>query len=597
MQRHLSRFLSTIDPRRSTATAVGWMVACLALTLSLLVGIVAGGLVRDALLEQRRERATAAAEEWSSGLESVLSSRRQVVRSAAAMVTSTAQAGDVHLLDSVLVDLRAEYPEFRWLGIVDARGSMLAATSSDVAEQSVADSAWYQQGLKDAWSGWIDQPAKAELAAQHFISMAAPIRNEQGVTIGVVGAQLDFSWFQDAAVQLARAIPMMQRDGSALVVNAVGQVVVSPEAGRLGPVPIHGEKGVVAVSAVPGKRLQSLGWHVLLSWPLADTTQHADDAQRRVMVLALVLGTMAALVGVLLARRLTRRLTALTETVHALDPRASDPLVVPPGRDEASRLGHGFNELLTSLQQERNALGTLTAELEGRVQARTSEIERLANEARYAAVVRERLRIARDLHDTLAHSMMAMLVEVRTMRKLYEQNPAALPAELTRAEQAAKEGLAETRAAITRMRFNGVRDVGLGLALAASIAQFTHRTGLVVHFDTDPVAASFADARAETLLRMSEEGLRNVERHADASHIAVSLKDVDDGFIELTVQDNGSGFTVETPRPGHYGLVGLREQAYLIGATLTIDSRPAHGTRLHLRVRCAPDLSVKPRRQ
>lgn len=593
MKRQLQLLFSTLDPRGSTATAVGWMVACLALALSGLVGIVAGELLRNALLEQRQERAINAAEQWSHALESALAVHRQPVQTAAAMASSALQARNAQALEAILSDLKAEYPEFQRMGIADAQGHVLAATtSSDLQRDDVADRVWFQQGMKAVWTGRTDEPARADVPAQHFITMVSPIRDDTGRTIGVLGARLDFSWFQDTAGQLAQAIPMVRDGGDALVVDTAGQVVFGPAGWRAHRAPVDGEKGMVTVSTAPAERLRSLGWHVLLSWPVADETRHADDARRRVMVLGLALGALAALLGVLIARRLTRRLTALTDTVHALDPRASEPLVVPPGRDEASRLGQVFNELLTSLQQERNALATLTAELEARVQVRTREIERLADEARYAAVVRERLRIARDLHDTLAHSMMAMLMEVRMMRKLYAQNPAALPEELTRAEQAAQEGLAEARAAITRMRFNGVRDVGLGPALAASIAQFTHRTGLPVSFDADPLAASFADARAETLLRMSEEALRNVERHAQAAHIAVSLKDVDVGFIALTVEDDGAGFDVDAPCPGHYGLVGLKEQAQLIDATLTIDSRPEQGTRLLVRLRSAPNLSA-----
>jgi len=85
----------------------------------------------------------------------------------------------------------------------------------------------------------------------------------------------------------------------------------------------------------------------------------------------------------------------------------------------------------------------LSGELERRVAVRTREVERLAEESRYAAIVRERLKIARDLHDTLAHSMMAMLSEVRLLRKLEMHDPDSLREELARAEAVAHEGKAE----------------------------------------------------------------------------------------------------------------------------------------------------------
>jgi signal transduction histidine kinase len=81
--------------------------------------------------------------------------------------------------------------------------------------------------------------------------------------------------------------------------------------------------------------------------------------------------------------------------------------------------------------------------------------------------------------------------------------------------------------------------------------------------------------------------LRNVERHAGASKVAVSLRTVDEHgpALQMEIVDDGVGFEPETPHPGHYGLVGLREQAQLIGAQLVIVSEPRQGTRVTLMLR------------
>jgi signal transduction histidine kinase len=224
------------------------------------------------------------------------------------------------------------------------------------------------------------------------------------------------------------------------------------------------------------------------------------------------------------------------------------------------------------------------------VQARTREVERLAADSRYAAVVRERLRFARDLHDTLAHSMMEMLVEVRTLRMLHAHDPQRLAAELERAEEVAREGLKEARDAVGQMRLNAVRDLGLGAALSGATSRFAERTGLDVRYRADPQAASFADERAETVFRIAEEALRNIDRHAHAAHVDVALLDAGEGEIELSIGDDGVGFDPESAYPGHFGLTGIREQAQLIGAELELDSRPGTGVRLRLRLRVGPEL-------
>jgi len=73
--------------------------------------------------------------------------------------------------------------------------------------------------------------------------------------------------------------------------------------------------------------------------------------------------------------------------------------------------------------------------------------------------------------------------------------------------------------------------------------------------------------------------MRNIQRHAGAKRVTMSLRAPDQGRgLTLTIADDGIGFDAQAARPGHYGLAGLREQAQLIGATLTIDSAPQRGT-------------------
>lgn len=246
-----------------------------------------------------------------------------------------------------------------------------------------------------------------------------------------------------------------------------------------------------------------------------------------------------------------------------------------------AQLGRAFAKILGDLRQERG-------ELERRVAVRTREVERLAEESRYAAIVRERLKIARDLHDTLAHSMMAMLSEIRFLRRLEKRDPGAVADELARAEKVAREGLQEARTAITQMRVTAARETGLGPALANVFEQFINHTGLSGEFSADVEAARFGDERAETIVRMAQEALRNIERHARATRVEVRLRATEDGILELQIEDNGVGFDPAALRPGHYGIVGLREQADLIGGELRIDSKLNEGTRLCVSLKLSP---------
>ena len=224
--------------------------------------------------------------------------------------------------------------------------------------------------------------------------------------------------------------------------------------------------------------------------------------------------------------------------------------------------------------------------------ARTARIERLAQDARRAAVTRERLRLARGLHVTLAHSLMALLTQIRLMRKLGARwSREQLEAELTEAEQAAISGLAEVRAAIGQMRESGVHDSGLGPELQTLLQRFAERSAVAVAADIAPAAAELVDERAAAVLSIAREALRNVERHAQAQKVTLTLQpenvpapDSDEpARWRLVLEDDGIGFDVRQPRDGHFGLVGLREQSEQLGAELTLDSAPGRGCRVQLR--------------
>lgn len=350
-----------------------------------------------------------------------------------------------------------------------------------------------------------------------------------------------------------------------------------------------GRTVVVAVARKEAPALAALGVQVVLAQP-AEGRAQSGGLDEKLTVISILLSITAALVGAAFARRLTRRLGGLTAQVRRVGRQEADGIVEPRGRDEVAVLGRAFSQLLQALRQERDELDRMTQELEHRVQTRTREVERLAGDSRYAAVVRERLRLARDLHDTLAHSMMEMLVEVRTLRMLHAHNPEKLGTELERAEELARQGLKEAREAVSQIRVNAVRDLGLGAALAGAVNRFAERTGLQVRFAADPLSASFADARAETMFRIAEESLRNIDRHADARHVEVSLKDLPDGVVELVIADDGVGFDPAAPHPGHYGVLGIREQAQLIDAELDLHSDPGAGATVRVRLRVGPEM-------
>lgn len=588
-----------IDPRRSLAAGAAWLILALAMTFSIAAAGWVGSIARTNVFEQHVRRLSLETEQRGSDLSQALSSRLGAIRAARTLVAGPPQAPTSGLIE-IFNELQSAYPELDWLAVADADGVIVNALGA-LPAGARTQSPWFSGGLRGVWLGLIEELPRSVTPA--LGDMAAPLHDQSGRVVGVIAARLSWQRPPEHPERLTdESDPHVATQ--AYVLDRDGMVLIGPDDSRGKPWPGVAEGGAAAlhferlpngrrvlVSRAPlsgGGGVASLGWQVLLCEPVERVYQRADALGLQILWVSLCLGVATAVLGIIGARQLTRRLKRLTQSVASL---AHDPaarIEVPPGLDEVARLGDAFAKIHDDLQRERSELQSLSGELERRVAVRTLEVERLAEESRYAAIVRERLKIARDLHDTLAHSMMAMLSEIRFLRRLQAHDPAAVPAELAHAEEVAHEGLKEARAAITQMRLDAVRDMGLGPALAKAFERFIDHTGLTGEFAADPAVAIFGDERAATLLRIANEALRNVERHARATRVRVSLKSVDGTHLDLCVEDNGIGFDPLTVRPGHFGIVGIREQAEMIGAELRIDSKPNAGTKVSVLLRLSP---------
>lgn len=590
----MGSLVEEMDPRRSLMAATIWLVMGLAVSFAVAASYWAGSVAQEIVVQQHMRRLALETDQLASDLGQAVAARLDAVRAVGQLVP----------LPQAFDRLRSAYPELQWVALADPSGHLIAG---DAAALEPGGSDWVRSGIAAPWLGGLSHVAyKGPLP---FLGdIAIPIRGSDGAA-GVIAVHLTWHWASHDAQRLSRGLDAR---GSAdlTLLDARGQVLVgaaglsgtawpgiplgaSGESAHLERLPDGSTILVARATIRMPESLPQLSWAVQLSEPKVEAYQRASALRLRILLISFTLAAITGVAGALAARHLTERLKRLTRSAAAIGRAAngrneSAGIEVPSGKDEVAQLGRAFAKVLDDLRQERQELLALSGDLERRVAVRTREVERLAEESRYSAVVRERLKIARDLHDTLAHSMMAMLSEVRLLRKLQAHDPAALSAELAHAETVAHEGLIEARNAISQMRVNAVRDTGLGTALRRALDRFADRTGVSVEFACDPEAARFGDERAETLFRMAEESLRNVERHARASALSVQLRDGADSELELCIADNGVGFDQSLARPGHFGLVGLREQAQLIGARLKIDS-DSGGTRVHIALRTAPE--------
>lgn len=618
-----ARLRERLDPRLHSAAAIGWAVFGVVTLAALIAAKLAAG--------EAEQRARADAEgmlaEFATQVRDAvalnLETRRSLLQATAAQVAAQMTAApdqDPPGVRRALEAVQAQFPEFVWLGVADASGRIVAATGDQQLGADASGLMWFQQGLiapffsdqHAAWTGprgmgvqgvqgprGAPRPGPTASAAAsstaalpperqaRLIDAAVPVRSG-----GVLGAALSWRWVEQQVARMQGALNRNRRVDLMLAARD-GGVLAGPEAwlGRsLGPELDASEGGQYVIGSRARLRLADglgLGWTAIVRQQADLALAPVRTTRRSVFLIVFAAGLLAAAAAALVTRWLMRRLARLAVEAEAVRRGERRSLAVPAGADEVSRIGATLAQLVDQLQAEKQALQDLNVQLDQRVADRTLRIERLADEARHAAVTRERLRIARDLHDTLAHSLMALLTQIRLVRKLRGRlDDAALDAELAHAESAASTGLTDARAAITQMRDKGVRDGGLGPALQDLVRRLRERTGLSVTLLADDAAAKATDERAETVFRIVEEALRNVERHAAAQQVQVSLQGVarDElpSALRVEVLDDGIGFDPALPRPGHFGLLGIREQAALIGATLGVHSAPGQGTRIAL---------------
>ena len=210
----------------------------------------------------------------------------------------------------------------------------------------------------------------------------------------------------------------------------------------------------------------------------------------------------------------------------------------------------------------------------------------LASQERYRALShrlleqqeRERASLARELHDQLGQSLLALALDLKAIRS--ELSPAS-SARVPKSVRAIKAMIKQVQTLAFDLRPSTLDNLGLVGALRRLVARHGERTGVRASFAATPNDAR-APVEIETAcFRIVQEALSNVARHARARHVEVLLR-AQDVTLEVTVRDDGVGFDVERQRTG-LGLVGMGERAELAGGRLDIESAPGGGTTLRAR--------------
>jgi signal transduction histidine kinase len=209
----------------------------------------------------------------------------------------------------------------------------------------------------------------------------------------------------------------------------------------------------------------------------------------------------------------------------------------------------------------------------------------LYDQSRELAVLEERTRLARELHDSVTQSLFSVHCQAGAVATYLERDLDRARQELGELRHTAHEALQGMRALIFDLRPVSIRDAGLAAALRDQVEMVRRTGGPEVLFEQRG-ACALPPADEEHLYRIAQEALRNAVKHARAERITVSLL-VDAACLELCVSDDGRGFDPQALAAGDhrsFGLIGLRERVSLLDGSLDIESGTGQGTQVRVRI-------------
>ncbi len=265
------------------------------------------------------------------------------------------------------------------------------------------------------------------------------------------------------------------------------------------------------------------------------------------------------------------------------------------------RLRH-LQKTVNAAQRLAMRIGSMLNFLGSQLSDVVSQLEAASkNKFLSAAIIRaqeeERLRVSRELHDGPAQDVANLMMETSIVERMVDMDPDDAKMNLQAHRRHLKECLHSIRQIIFDMRPMSLDELGLVSAVEQLVRQLHDRLMLEVQLSVDGAEIPVAPHVKIGLFRIIQEGLNNIIRHAKTKRASLRLL-FTEAAISVLIEDNGCGFNLEEipsnsdpekPDDGHFGLLGMKERAVIIGAQFSVTSLPGQGTKVHLRLPLQPE--------
>jgi signal transduction histidine kinase len=243
----------------------------------------------------------------------------------------------------------------------------------------------------------------------------------------------------------------------------------------------------------------------------------------------------------------------------------------------------GFSFLVGQIayvRQQAEAMQQRNQRMLLELQATHRQLQDHAAQLEELAVVQERSRLARELHDSVTQTVFSMTLAVQTAQVLQTKDASRVAAQLDRVVELASNASREIQAIVKQLRPASIAEQGLAAALRDYLTERQARDGLIARLEVNG-DAQLPDNVTLGLYRIVQEAVNNVIKHAGTRKVTITLN-LGDRPACIEVIDQGAGFAANetTPQRGHMGLASMAERARELGWTVAIDSVPGQGTRV-----------------
>ena len=235
-----------------------------------------------------------------------------------------------------------------------------------------------------------------------------------------------------------------------------------------------------------------------------------------------------------------------------------------------------FARAMASAEEARKESQKLLSEL----QTAHRQLQEYAAQVEELAVAEERNRLSREMHDTLGHRLTVAAVQLEGAQRLIPRDPERAAGMVETVREQVREALGELRATVATLREPLATDLTISTALQRLVTSFDEATDLTVHLALPDDLPSLPNAHRLALYRAAQEALTNVQRHAQAQQVWVSLK-IQENDLMLTISDDGIGYPTNTTEAA-FGLRGMSERAIHLDGELHLETREGGGAQIRL---------------